>query len=173
MSPRAPHEALTESEIRAWRRMQAGILVERGLADRREARRWQEAVQRGEFDPDACARDIVGNSDVDADDARVIDRTARLQRDLLMTPLQHGARGAGRRMRGATRGGVAFLLSQVMALVVYTLVLLIIVLLARMQRGFSLDGMLDTVLEVVTPGSEAPDPDVPATEELPLEGEGG
>jgi len=168
MSPRPPIEALTESEIRGWRRLQAGILVERGLADRREARRWQEAVQRGEFDPDACARDIVANSGIDDDDERVIDRTARLQRDLLMTPLQRGTRGAGRRFRGATRGGLAFLLSQAMALLVYTMVLLIVILLARMQRDFSLDGMLDTVLEVVTPGSEAP-----STPEAPAPTEGG
>ena len=151
MSNRPSLETLEEGEVRAWRRLQAGMLVERGLANRKEAKRWQDAVQRGEFDPDACARDIVGESNVEPDDTRLLERAARLQRDLLMSPLQRGLRGAGRKARGATRNGIAFLISQAMALVVYTLVILVILLLARMQGGFSLDGALDRVLSVVTP----------------------
>ena len=151
MASRPSLEVLEEGEIRAWRRLQSGILVERGLADRREARRWQEAVQRGEFDPDACARDIVGGSPVGGEDPRLLERAAILQRDLLMTPLQRGVRGAGRRARGATRSGVAFLIAQGMAILVYTLVILIVLLLGRMQKGLSLDGMLDRILEVLTP----------------------
>ena len=151
MSSRPSLEVLEEGEIRAWRRLQAGLLVERGLANRKEARRWQEAVQRGEFDPDACARDIVGESADALDDPRLLERAAILQRDLLMTPLQRGLRGAGRRARGATRSSFAFLIAQGMALFVYTLVILIILLLARMQQGLSLDGVLDRILEVLTP----------------------
>ena len=153
---------LGDAEARAWRRVQAGMLVELNLADRKEMRRWQEAVLRGEFDPDACARDLIGAEPNPAAEARLLERSARLERDFLMAPLQSGVRGAGRKARGAARGVVAFFVSQILAIVVYTLIIVVILLLLRMQKGTSVDGMLDRTLEVLTPGSDE-SPAVPAT----------
>jgi len=134
---------ILSDEERAWQRMRAGLLVELGIADRGATKRWQESVLAGEFDADACARDILGKSGVPGDDPRVLERTSRLERDLLMMPLQRGIKGASRRARGAARGGAAFLLANLIAILVYTLILVAIVMLLRVNNGFSLDGMID------------------------------
>lgn len=148
--PGAAPAVADESGSRAWRRLRAGLLVELGLAGKKEAKRWQEAVVRGEFDPDACAREVLAASSVTADDPRVLERSARLERDLLMAPLQRGLRGASRKARGAARGGLAMVVSQAVAIGVYTLVLFVILLLLRVNNDFSMDSVIDGVLGLVS-----------------------
>jgi hypothetical protein len=141
-----------EAEARAWKRLQAGMLVELGLADRRAAKRWQAAVTTGSFEPDACARDILGTSRVSAEDPRLLERSARLERDLLMAPVQRGERGAGRKMRTAARGGLAVLLAQAVAIVVYSLLVLAALLVTRSGSGRSIDAILDSILDLIRVG---------------------
>lgn len=137
---------------RVGARVAAGLLVELGLASGAVARRWQDAVREGDFDADACANEILDASDADLEDARLLERSARLQRDLLMAPLQRGVRGASRKARGAARGGLAMLLAQGLALGVFTLLLLAVLLLLRVKHDYSVDGLLDSFLDAVTPG---------------------
>ena len=141
----------TGIDARAWNRLRAGMLVELGLANKKVARRWQEAVKSGTFDADACAQEILEVSVPDAGDARLLERAGRLERDLLMAPVQRGVRGAGRRARGAARGGLAFLLAQLVAILVYSLIVLGALLVARAGSGRSIDAMLDGLLNFVSP----------------------
>ena len=136
---------------RAWRRVSAGMLVELGLAQKVESKRWQQAVMRGEFDADTCARELHASSGIELDDPRLLERAGRLERDLLMMPLQTGVRSAGRRARRAARGGLAYVVAQFVAIGVYTLILLAIVLLVRVKYDYSLDEMLDSWLRAITP----------------------
>lgn len=144
--PRAGQAEPTGTAARAWGHVRAGMLAELGLADRQAVKRWQEAVLRGEFDPDAAARELTQGAQAGADDPRLVERSARLLRDFLMTSLQRGVSGAGRRARQAARSGLAMVLAQVLALGVYTLVIFVIVLLSRVRWGFSVDRLLDSVL---------------------------
>lgn len=132
----------------AWDRVKAGILVEVGLADRGAAKRWQEAVKRNEFDPTACAREILSRSQVPLGDPKVRDRAGRLERDLLMQPLLRGVQGASRRVRTQAKGGAAFLISQAMAIGVYTVLVVVAAILARMQWDWSFDEHIDSVLGI-------------------------
>ncbi|MEM7305738.1 MAG: hypothetical protein AAF682_03665 [Planctomycetota bacterium] len=136
---------LPEGEDRVWKRLKAGMMVELGLADRVAAKRWQDAVVGGSFNPDDCASEILARSAAKADDPRVLERSGRLLRDLLMAPLLSGTRGASRRARTAAKGTVAMILSQGIAFLVYTVIVLIAFLLLRV-RGVSLDGFFDRLL---------------------------
>jgi hypothetical protein len=133
-------------ESLAWARVRAGLLVELGLSDDARTRRWQEAVMRGEFEPDACARELNATATVGSDDPRLSDRTVRLLRDLLMAPLQRGLRGAGRRARSAARGGAAFLVAQLLVVLVYTGILVVTMVVVRLKWNYSFDGLFDRVL---------------------------
>jgi hypothetical protein len=125
------------------------MLFELGLADRAAARRWQEAVLRGEFDPDAAARELEQGASAVPGDPRLLERSGRLLRDLLMAPYQRGLRGAGRRVRGAARSGVAFLVAQVVIVLVFALLFAVVLLVVRLRWGWSVDGFLDRVLDLV------------------------
>lgn len=144
----AAPDGLTKAERTAWRWLKAGMFVELGLADPPVARTWQKSVARGEWDPEAAARDILGRVHFPESDPRLLQRSGRLMRDLLMAPVQRGARGAGRRARGAARSGAAFLIAQVAAIVVYSALLFAFLTLARLQWGWSLDGAVDAVLDL-------------------------
>jgi hypothetical protein len=135
----------SESDDRLLRRLRAGLLVDLGLAERAAVRRWQESVLAGEFDADRCAEELLQRSSAPLGDARLLERSGRLLRDFLMAPLGRGLRGAGRRTRQAVRGGVAYLVAQGTALLVYTLIVLIALLVLR-SGGLSLDGLLDRLL---------------------------
>ena len=137
---------------RAFRRLLAGMLVDLGMAPRKESRRWQEAVVRGEFDADACADELLAATRVDPEDTRLLERAGRLERDLRMSPVPRGARGAARRGRGTARGALAMILSQLLALFVYTAILLAIVVLLRLRGDFSVDALLDRILDVAHGG---------------------
>jgi hypothetical protein len=134
---------------RAWTRVRAGLLFELGLADRAAARRWQEAVLRGEFDPDAAARELEHGAAAAPGDARLVERSGRLLRDLLMAPYQRGLRGAGRRVRGAARSGAAFLVAQVVVIGVLVVLLAVVLLVLRLRWGWSVDAFLDRIVELV------------------------
>ena len=110
----------------SWARVRAGMMVELKLADKDAVRTWQESVIRGEFSPDACARDLSRGVDVDSEDPRLMERSGRLLRDFLMASTMSGAGGAKRKARQAGKKGAAFLLSQVFVLIVYTLMILVV-----------------------------------------------
>ena len=154
--PAAGLEALTGAEAGATHldptvatRLQAGLLCELGLVERGVARRWQDAVLAGSFDPDAAARELLGAAQASTSDPRLRERSARLLRDLLMAPLSRGARGAGRRVKRATQSLVAALVAQsivVVTLLGLTAVALVIV---RLRWDFSVDGWLDRVIDLL------------------------
>ena len=138
-------EFLPQAEVDAWRRVQAGILVEQGLADRVVVREWQEAVRERRFLPDDCAQALLARSQVTRDDVRIVQRTHVLLRDLLMAPLAKGARGAGRKAKRAAQGGVAMVLAQGAAFLVYCLIVAAVLVVLRL-KGHSVDEWLDRLL---------------------------
>lgn len=148
--PAAPAAIAAEPD-RAWNRVAAGMIVEMGLSKKANAKRWQDSVIRGEFDPDACALDMLASTGIETSDPRLLERAGRLERDLLMMPLQTGVRSAGRKARRAARGGLAYIIAQFVAVGIYTLILIAIVLLLRVKNDYSLDAMLDSWLNAVTP----------------------
>jgi len=127
------------------RRLRAGMLVELGLADRAVAKRWQDAVVRGEFEPDACAREILAAGDLAPDDPQLVQRSGRLLRDLLMAPRQRGVRGAGLRARRAARTGLAYLISQLVVIAIFSLIVLAALFAVRVRWGWSVDAFLDGI----------------------------
>jgi hypothetical protein len=143
-APAVHRSELTPADERVWKRLKAGMYVELGLADRVTSKRWQDAVVSHGFDPDRCASEILARSAVADSESRVLERSGRLLRDLLMAPLLSGTRGATRRARQATRGVVAMVLTQALAFVAYTTILLVALLLLRI-RGVSLDGFFDLI----------------------------
>ena len=134
-----------KSDSAAWSRIKAGLLVELGIADPQVARTWQAAIARGEFDVEVSTREILRSSHFPESDPRLVQRAGRLARDLMMAPVQSGARGAGRRLRGAAKGGAAFVAAQFIVVGLYTLLLLAALLLARISWGWSIDAFLDRV----------------------------
>jgi len=145
----AARTGLPPEEQRAWSVLRAGLLVELGLADSAAARRWQAAVARGEFDVGLAAAEL-GRAELSSEARqRVADRSARLFRDLVMAPVQRGARGAGRRVRSATKGGVAFVVAQAVTLVVYTVLIGALALIGRVRWGWSFDAFFDRVRDLL------------------------
>ena len=136
----------------AWERVAAGLLVETGLADKKIAKRWQAAVVQHEWDADACAREILGASGAQLASPRLVERAGRLERDLVMASFQRGIRGASRRARGAARNGMAFFVANVVAIGVYSAIILALLILARVSYEISLDGIIDRMVDAVTPG---------------------
>jgi len=109
----------------AWLRVRAGMFVELGLADKGDVRKWQESVMRGEFAPDACARDLSVGVEVAGEDPRLMERSARLLRDFLMSSTMAGSGGARRKARQMGKKGAAIVLSQLFVLLAYTLIILV------------------------------------------------
>ena len=60
--------------------------------------------------------------------------------------------GGSRRARGAAKRGAAFFIAQGIALLVYSVVIAVLLVLMRVQYDFSVDGVIDGFLDVVTPG---------------------
>jgi hypothetical protein len=110
---------------------------------------WQEAVLQQEFDADGCARAALAAADKFAlDDPRVIERCGTLLRDFLMSSLQRGVRGAGRNLRTKAKSGSAFLMANFIALLIYSGMVLVMMLLARFKWNTSFDELFDLVLGV-------------------------
>ena len=118
------------------------------LASSQAVKRWRGAVMASEFDPAACTRELLAGEQVPPGDTRLLERATRLQRDLLMSAHQRGVKGVRRRARAATRSGAAYVLANLIAISIYSLVVLAVMLLVRVQYGTSFDGTLDGILDV-------------------------
>jgi len=132
---------------RLWRRVKSGLLVELGLVDASVSRPWQEGIRSGSFDADECARAVLGATVLKAGDdpGSLLERTARLQRDLLMAPLQRGAQGARRRAKVAAKNGLAYALAQLVVLLLFAGLALAGLLVGRLLLDWSVDGFLDRI----------------------------
>lgn len=134
---------------KSWLRVQAGMAIDLDLADRNLVKRWQESVLQQEFDADACARQVLSSADkFTLDDPRVIERSGRLLRDFLMSSLQRGVKGTGRRMRSQAVSGSAYLMANAIGILIYTGIVLVVMLLSRFKWGVSFDAMFDNLLGV-------------------------
>ncbi|HTF87545.1 MAG TPA: hypothetical protein VK843_03990 [Planctomycetota bacterium] len=135
--------AATGGEL-AWKRLKAGLVAELSISDKAVIKRWQDAVVRNEFDAEAATRDLLaGAPDVADGDNRLLDRSTRLMRDLLMSSV---TRGAGRQVRKAARNTLAFLLVQGFILILFILLVLAGLLLVHTKFGHSIDAFLDSVV---------------------------
>lgn len=129
----------------AWQRLKAGMLAELSLSDRAVIKRWQDAVVRGEFEPESAARELIAAAPGVSDaDPRLSERSTRLMRDLLMSSL---TRSPGRQVRQAARHGMAFVITQALVLGIYTLLVLSGLLLVRSRFGHSIDAFLDGIVD--------------------------
>ena len=142
-----PASALAEADERLWRRLKAGMLVELGLGDKAAARRWQDSISRGGFEPDSCARDLLGGVDVSASDPRLVERSGRLMRDLVMVPVTRGVRGAGRKLRGAARSGLAFAVMQLVVFAITAMLVVVAMFLGHLN-GWSIDEFFEGILSL-------------------------
>ena len=135
----------------ASRRLLAGLCIEQKLPDRKVLKRWQEAVQNGDFDSDACAEDILENvGDQVRTSSELLARAGGLQRDFLMMPLQTGARGAVRKAKRQGKGFLAYLIANLVAISTYSLILASVAILLRQKNGWSYDGAIDGLIRFVT-----------------------
>jgi hypothetical protein len=147
-SPRGPAAGggLGPNAQRVHDRLEAGLLVELGLANKDVTKRWQASVVQGEWDADACAREVLDRREVGAEDPRLLERAGRLQRDLVMASFQRGLRKAGRSVRGAARHGSAIVLANIIAFLCFSLIIVAVAFLLRVRWDVSLDGYIDRVL---------------------------
>jgi len=139
---------LEDAATRMARRARAGIACELGLAERGAVQRWQKAVLQGNFEPDACARELLAAPPTSEGEERLAERAGSLLRDFLMASYLSGSKGAGRKLRGGMRNLAGFLLAQLVALVVFSAIVLAILLVLRV-KGESLDALLDRVISWV------------------------
>ncbi len=142
---------LGAGEAQAFERVAAGILVDVGLADKAVAKRWQAAVIAQEWDADAAARAILAASPGATSDPKFLARAARLERDLLMASFQRGVKGASRKFRGAARNSTAFFVANVIALSVYSAIIFALLIIARVSYEWDLNGIIDRMVDAVTP----------------------
>jgi len=147
-SPRspAPSANLGPNAQRVHDRLEAGLLVELGLAHKDVTKRWQASVVQGEWDADACAREVLDRREVGPEDPRLLERAGRLQRDLVMASFQRGLRKAGRSFRGAARQGSAIVVANIVAFFCFSLIIVAIGFLLRVRWDVSFDGTIDRVL---------------------------
>lgn len=135
----------------ASRRLLAGLCIEQKLPDRKLIKRWQDAVQAGEFDADTCADEILESvGDKILISPELLARAGGLQRDFLMHSLQTGARGAIRKAKRQGKGFLAYLVANLVAISAYSLILAVVAIMLRQQRGWSYDGAIDGLIRFVT-----------------------
>jgi hypothetical protein len=67
-----------------------------------------------------------------------------------MMPFQRGIQGASRRARQATRHGAAYLVANLIAISVYSLLIAVLLVVARAKWEISVDGVIDALLEAVS-----------------------
>lgn len=140
--------AEAEWQARAWRRLMAGMLVEQGLGDKEVSKRWQAMVKAGDFDPDRFAEEVLAASNLERADveSKLLTRSTRLERDLLMTPLLRGVSGASRKMRGAAKTGTAALVTQLIVLFAFT-ALAFLFLLVLAFKGVKFDPFFQAIID--------------------------
>jgi len=126
------------------------MLVEQGLGDKEVTKRWQALVRSGDFDPDRCASELLeaGPTKPAEAQSKLLLRSARLERDLLMTPLMTGVSGASRKARGAARTGVAALVTQLIVVSIYS-VLVFLFLLVLSFKGVHFDLFFQSLLDLI------------------------
>lgn len=135
----------------ASRRLLAGLCIEQKLPDRKLLKRWQETVQTGEFDADACADEVLEDvGDQVRTSMELLARAGGLQRDFLMMPLQTGARGAVRNAKRKGKGFLAYLVANLVAISTYSLILAAMAILLRQKKGWSYDEAIDGLIRFVT-----------------------
>jgi hypothetical protein len=135
----------------AARRILAGLCIEQNLPDRKLVKRWQAAVQSGEFDPDECADEILDDvGDRLHTSPELLARAGGLQRDFLMMSLQTGARGAIRKAKRQGKGFLAYLVANLVAISTYSLILAVMAIMLRQKRGWSYDEWIDGFIRFVT-----------------------
>ena len=150
----APAPSGAAPEEPAWTQVKAGLLFELGLADKNAAKRWQQAIARGQFDADACARELVSTSRTAPGDQRLRERCTRLLRELLMGPgQQRGSRPAARAERRESRSLPALIAMQVIVILSQVFLFAVVLVIVRWRWGWSVDGFLDQVLERVRGGT--------------------
>ncbi len=129
-------------------RVKSGLLADLNLTDKTAVNRWRKAVMTGEFDSDACSRELLAGASDGPADVRLLQRATRLQRDLLMSAHTRGIRGAGRRARAAGRSGAAYVVANLIAISIYSFVMFLLMIMVRSQYGTSFDGTLDSILDL-------------------------
>jgi hypothetical protein len=143
--PASPLANPDHPAARSARQLLAGVLAERKLAPKDAVRRWQAAVQSGDFDADRAATELLDGGQLDAWPNAAAQRSSGLLRDLLMSSKLTGGAGAARKAREAGRGFFAYLLTQLGITAVFALLFAAGLLLARAQ-GVALDPLLDQLL---------------------------
>lgn len=138
-------------EVQAFERVAAGILVDVGLADKAVAKRWQAAVIAQEWDADAAAKAILQASRGATSDPKFLARANRLELDLLMASFQRGVKGTSRKVRGAAKSSTAFFVANVVALSVYSAIIFALLIIARVSYEWDLNGIIDGMVDAVTP----------------------
>jgi len=147
-APVASIPAAADDGGAAWGRVRAGMMVELGLADGPAVKKWQDAVIRGDFAPDACARDLSAGAGVERDDPRLVERSGRLLKDFLMSSTMRGQGAVRRRARVASKKGAAIFISQLLLLCVNVLILAVAALIVRARwPEVSFDGFFDAILK--------------------------
>lgn len=127
------------------RQLLAGVLAERKLAPKDAVKRWQSAVLAGEFDAQRAAADLLDDAQLEAWPTPAAQRSSGLLRDLLMSSKFSGGAGAARKAREAGRGFFAYVLTQIGITLVFALLFVAGLLLARAQ-GHAIDPLLDQLL---------------------------
>jgi hypothetical protein len=143
---------MDELESRTWRRVKAGFLMEMGLVPRAVVSRWQKAFLSGSFNADLCSEEALSSPVEAGVSERLCDRAGLLLRDFLMGPRAAGTGARGPRAaarRRSTPGIGVMLLSQFAALIVFTILVLVGMLLARHMWSFSFDNFFDSALRLV------------------------
>jgi hypothetical protein len=148
-----PAPAAVTADEPAWTQVKAGMLFELGLADKELARRWQQAVARGQFDADACARELVRSSRATPGDRRVLERSTRLLRELLMGPGKVPARSSARTERKESRSLLALIAMQVTVILSQIFLFTVVLVVVRWRWGWSIDGFIDQLLERLRGGT--------------------
>jgi hypothetical protein len=148
-APSAAPAALGPIEELLWRRVQAGIAVELGLADAETAKRWQRSIQRNEYDADSCARELLASVAFQPGDPRLFERTAKLERDLVMAPVK-SARTTRRRTRKSPGGWFALLVAQFLLLAISCVIVFVVLFLVRQRWEWSVDKFLDDLSDRVS-----------------------
>ena len=134
----------------AARRLLAGLCIDQKLVDRGIVKRWQGRVQEGQFDPDACAEEVLDDAgEALTSHAPLAARAAGLERDFLMMSQQTGIRGASRRVRRAGKGFMAVVLANFIAIGAYSLVVAALMVLLRYHYDWSYDGWIDRAVAFV------------------------
>ncbi|HED67093.1 MAG TPA: hypothetical protein ENJ09_16240 [Planctomycetes bacterium] len=137
------------------RLLRAGLWVDLGFADAGLRGRLQRDVEAGAFEPDRAAEEILaGTSITEVREAALKERAARLLRDFVMANRHRGASGLARRGRRGAKNVVAAAIAQVLALGIYSLLILLALVFWR-AREHSVDGWLDAILDLFGGGGGA------------------